>query len=109
MTDHAMPRGPKCWACTINEKYRNTGMALSAYLTYEQLVEWVEENGHAPFSVHDLYVANATFRGPTVYNLARHVVKDMRLHGLLECVRRRYAGGPCYGWKLKQGLSWKPQ
>jgi hypothetical protein len=95
-----------CWACNFRWEGRlHLSRTRQALELYERAVEAIEDHGRAglEFSVASLA------RGPwwVGWRAAGLAVRDMSLHGLVECVyrgARQQSGrqGACYRWRVVQ-------
>lgn len=89
----------KCWACqwTYGDLFRPGGQASKSQSLYERAVEAIEERrGSGPFTRPEVW--RATHRTPTMYNVFGRALHDLRMHGLVSCVRMR--NGKCYEWEV---------
>lgn len=98
----------RCWACGPGARDDVHGGHYAKHHTrvavYERLVEAAERL--RIFSIAEL--VEAVGRSPTTFGMARHVVHDMALHGLVRCVHRGAAPNrngvrACYRWEFVDG------
>lgn len=87
---------PGCWSCSLDlTRLRHPRVLRSAY-AYESAVEKAEEL--VEFSIAELVYAVGP--SPTVHGAANRAVHDMRLHGLVRCVKRGINRNRCLRWEL---------
>lgn len=90
----------RCWACTIQHEMRSRyGTGESIWVLYERAVEGIEAQSGV-FTLADVYAT--TGGGPGMRSAITKAIRDMRLHGLVDCVDRVYAGR-CLQWTLRRG------
>jgi hypothetical protein len=92
-----------CWACGPGSRPRRGGFSWSWYaraLTYEEMVEHIESLPPRT-RVSIPYLADRFRRTPTTWTVARLVVRDLHLHGLLRCIHPTPGG--CRGYYVSVG------
>lgn len=83
----------RCHACSIDvhSRHRNAGKMMSAFVEYERVVEYVESlPPDTRFTVHGVWYALG--RGYSLITYTKYAIRDMRLHGIIRCVRRSRNG-----------------
>jgi hypothetical protein len=90
----------KCWCCqwTYGDLHRPGHQTDRSLWTYEKAVEAIESTS-GPFTRPDLWRAHGG--GPSFYNILGFAIHDMRMHGLLRCVRM--SGKRCMMWEVQRG------
>lgn len=89
-------RGVQCWACSITvERFSRYSGGGSIWEHYERAVEAIEATV-GPFTIAEVWHANG--RGPALSNALTTAVRDMRMHGLLRCVKRAPSRNRCLQW-----------
>lgn len=89
-------RGVQCWACTITvERFSRYGDRGSIWEWYERAVEAIEATS-GPFTISQVWHANGG--GPAMNNALTKAVRDMRMHGLIRCVKRTPSRNRCLQW-----------
>lgn len=101
---HLVPRpsSARCWSCNFDwDLPRRDRHARATW--YEQAVETIEATAGDEFSIAGLAPALRAVGVPTpdAYDMLRHAVYDMRLHGLIECARRDRSGRMCLSWRVR--------
>lgn len=95
-----------CYACSFREgNYggqwtQNNRRRQSRAVVYETLVEWVESLVGTEFTKTTAWRGMRDTLGWSDSNLMRHVIDDMVLHDLLECIKRD-AKGHCRLYRFK--------
>lgn len=89
-------RGVQCWACSITvERFSRYGDHGSIWEWYERAVEAIEAT-RGPFTISEVWHANGG--GPSLSNALTKAVRDMRMHGLLRCIKRTPSRNRCLQW-----------
>lgn len=95
-----------CYACAVivTTGVHTRTRKIQTFEIYESVVEYLESlPSGAVF--HKVNVWRALGGGPTIHNVVTHVFHDMRLHGLLYCVKSGSVRGipVCYAYVLVRG------
>lgn len=86
----------RCWACSITvERTSRYGDGVSIWEHYEHAVEAIEATV-GPFTLSQVWHANG--RGPAFSNALTKAIRDMRMHGLVRCVKRTPTRNRCLQW-----------
>lgn len=89
----------RCWSCNFTwDSTRRDRLRRATW--YEAAVEVVEAQV-GEFTVPGLVPALVEVMStPDAYDFARLAVRDMALHGLVECVERDRSGRRCLTWRV---------
>lgn len=89
----------QCWACTIvtdrSGKYQNSNRQLGRFALYEMVVEHLEKKPRGTV-LRRPDICREIGPWPELWGIVNLVFQDMRLHGLMQCIKTDRIGKCCY-------------
>lgn len=86
----------RCWACSYSLFVKDsTGRRYPRAVEYERILELIESI-EGPFSI--MHIWEESGRQLWSLNITRNVIRDLRYHNLIRCVRPT-RDGKCLAWE----------